>query len=109
MDTAMALYILGIFRHYPSIVLSWGFNDLVAVENGLRFNVQGYLHNGKVEVMYDEGSDLFVVRLFSPDGSVKHVEEGIYLDNLVDVVDGLVERCANYAQRVKETCGLISK
>ncbi len=109
MDTAMALYILGIFRHYPSIVLSWGFNSPVAVENGLRFRVQGYLHRGVCEVRYDEGTDLFVVRLFNPDGSIKRTEEGIYLDNLVDVIDGLVERCADYAQRVKETYGLISK
>lgn len=109
MDTSMAIYILGIFKHYLGIILSWGFHNPVAVENGLHFSVRGYLHKGEVEILYDEGTDLFVVRLFNPDGCVKHEEEGIYLDNLVDVIDGLVERCADYAQRVKGTYGLITK
>lgn len=102
----MAKYILSIFRHYLPIIMSWGFHNAVAIENGLRFNVQGFLHKGKVEVVYDEGYDLFTVRLLNKDGSVKKVEEGVYLDCLVDVIDGMVERCENYAERVKHDYGL---
>lgn len=97
----MALYIISIFKHYLSIVLSWGFHNPVAIENGLCFNVQGYLFTGKVEVLYDEGYDLFTIRLLNADGSVKREETGVYLDCLVDVIDGMVERCENYAERVK--------
>ena len=97
----MAKYILSIFKNYISIVLSWGFHKPVAIENGIRFNVEGYLFTGKVEVLYDEGYDLFTIRLLNADGSVKREETGVYLDCLVDVIDGMVERCENYAERVK--------
>ena len=97
----MALYIISIFKNYISIVLSWGFHKPVAIENGIRFNVEGYLFTGKVEVLYDEGYDLFTIRLLNADGSVKREETGVYLDCLVDVIDGMVERCENYAERVK--------
>ena len=103
----MAQYILEIFRHYLNIVWSWGFNTPVAIENGLRFSVQGFLHKGKVEVVYDEGYDLFTVRLLNADGSTKKEEEGVYLDGLVEVIDTLVEKCPNYAQKVRKTYHLI--
>ena len=99
----MAQYIIEIFKHYLSIVWSWGFHNPVAIENGLRFSVQGFLHTGKVEVLYDEGYDLFKVRLLNPDGSTKIEEDGVYLDGLVDVIDGMVERCENYKQKVVES------
>ena len=97
----MALYIISIFKNHPSIVLSWGFHNPLAIENGIRFNVQGYLFTGKVEVLYNEGYDLFTIRLLNADGSVKREETGVYLDCLVDVIDGMIERCENYAERVK--------
>ena len=97
----LALYIISIFKNYISIVLSWGFHKPIAIENGIRFNVEGYLFTGKVEVLYDEGYDLFTIRLLNADGSVKREETGVYLDCLVDIIDGMVERCENYAERVK--------
>lgn len=98
----MAYYIISIFKHYISIVLSWGFHNPVAIENGLRFSVQGYLHTGKVEVLYDEGWDLFTVRILNPDGSTKKEIEGVYIDGLVSTIDSEVEKCHNYASRVKK-------
>lgn len=102
----MATYILTIFKHYIGIVISWGFNNPVPVENGLRFSVQGFKHTGKVEVLYDEGWDLFSVRVLNPDGSTKEKQEGIYLDGLVDCIDSLVEYCHDYEKRVRETYSL---
>lgn len=102
----MATYILTIFKHYLGIVLSWGFHNPVPVENGLRFSVQGFNHTGKVEVLYDEGWDLFSVRTLNPDGSTKEEQEGIYVDGLVDCVDRLVEYCPDYEKRVRETYSL---
>ena len=105
----MANYILQIFKFYLCTVMSWGFHRPVAIENGIRFNVQGYLHTGLVEVLYDAGYDLFTVRILNADGSVKKVVDGVYLDGLVDTIDGLVERCENYKERVAKDYGLIRR
>ncbi|MCR5463189.1 MAG: hypothetical protein K6F06_01440 [Bacteroidales bacterium] len=102
----MARYILSILRTELMIMLSWGFHSAYALENGLGFYVNGYLHKGKVEVVYDEGWDLFTVRIINRDGTVKQQEEGIYLDCLVSVIDSMVERCSDYKERVKKDYGL---
>lgn len=83
--------------------MSWGFHNPQATENGLRFQVQGFLHTGAVEVVYDEGYDLFTVRILNGDGSIKTVQDDVYLDGLVDTIDKLVEYCPNYEERVRKT------
>lgn len=85
------------------VMLSWGFNSPIAITNGLRFKVQGFKFTGVVEVVYNEGMDLFEVHL--SDG---RVEADVYADCLVDVIDGLVERTDNYEERVKKEYGLIN-
>lgn len=87
----MAAYILSIFRTQPIIVFSWGFHNAYPIRNGLRFSVNGYLHQGEVEVVYDEGADLFKVNTLNSDGSIKQQETDIYLDCLVNVIDAMVE------------------
>ena len=87
----MAKYILSIFRTQPMIVFSWGFHDAYPIHNGLRFTVNGYLHQGKVEVVYCEDADLFKVNTLNTDGSIKQQETDVYLDCLVRVIDGMVE------------------
>ena len=99
----MANYILQILRTQLGIVFSWGFHNPKAIDNGLRFKVQGFLHNGAVEVIYNEGRDLFEVRTINKNGTVKQEIEDVYFDCLVDVIDGMVERCDNYEDKVKET------
>lgn len=99
----MASYILSILRHQIMVVLSWGFRNPIAIENGLRFHVNGFRHKGKVEVVYNEGLDLFSVRILNRDGSLKEEREGIYLDELVDCIDRLVEWCPGYEKKVCET------
>jgi hypothetical protein len=109
MDTSMANYIIQIFRYFPQIVWSWGFNTPVAIPNGLRFKVQGYLHKGWVEVVYDEGYDTFTVRTLNRDGSIKKEVEDVYIDGLVSAIDGMVERCENYKKRVQKQYGFASR
>ena len=87
----MAKYILQILRTQPIVVFSWGFHNAYPISNGLRFSVNGYLHQGLVDVVYDEGADLFVVNTLNPDGSIKQQETDVYLDCLVRVIDGMVE------------------
>ena len=86
----MARYILSILRSQLIIVFSWGFHSPVAVDNGLRFLVDGRLHRGWVEVLYDEGADLFRVRTLKG-GQVCCEVADVYLDCLVRVIDGMVE------------------
>lgn len=94
---------MSILRSQTMIVLSWGFHNPVAINNGLKFRVQGYLHRGWVEVVYNEGRDLFEVKTINKDGSTKQEVEDVYFDCLVNVIDELVERCENYSEKVKET------
>ena len=82
----MAKYIMSILRNQSMIVMSWGFNSPVAINNGLKFKVQGYLHRGWVEVLYNEGRDLFEVRTIHKDGSIKDTVDDVYFDCLVDVI-----------------------
>lgn len=102
----MAEYILSILKSQIFVLLSWGFHRPVRLENGLRFQVQGFVHRGTVEVVYVEGADLFEVRTLNADGSIKQKEEDVYLDCLVNVIDGMVERCPDYQKRVNEEYGL---
>ena len=99
-DNTMAEYILQIFRAYIAIVWSWGFNCPTAIQNGLRFKVQGFKFKGVVEVVYNEGTDLFDVKLIKR-GEVIDTVEGVYLDSLVDVIDNKVEKVDNYKHRVE--------
>lgn len=94
----MAEYIMTILRSQLVVVFSWGFHRPSALPNnkGLRFQVQGFKYQGGVEVVYNEGRDLFEVSL--NDGTCI---EDVYLDNLVAVIDGLVERVDNYKKRVE--------
>lgn len=87
----MAKYILSILRTQPIVVFSWGFHNAHPIRNGLRFSVNGYLHQGDVEVIYNEGADLFVVNVLNADGTIKQQEEDVYLDCLVNVIDSMVE------------------
>ena len=83
---------------------SWGCRSFVALNDGLMWHVQGYLHNGWVKVLYNYGTDAFDVYFLNNSKKlVKKVEE-VYLDNLVDVIDWYVEKddSFDYAQRVKQ-------
>ena len=100
----MANYIYTILMSKVMVVLSWGFNSPIAIADGLRFKVQGFKFTGTVEVIYNEGMDLFEVHL--SDG---RVEADVYAESLVDVIDGLVERTNDYEERVKKEYGLINR
>ena len=98
----MAKYIYSILRCQLNIMFSWGFNTPIALENGLKFKVQGFIHKGWVVVKYNEGKDLFEVALLDKKGnSIKEVED-VYFDTLVDVIDGLVEKTDDYKKRIEQ-------
>ena len=97
-------YVLQIFKMQANTVASWGFNQPVRVSdgNGMEFSVEGFIHQGKVKVLYNAVTDAFDIYILNADGSTKVAIEEAYIDVLVDVIDRHVERCENYEQRVKE-------
>ena len=97
----MAKRIMSILRTQLMVVWSWGFNSPIAIENGLRFKVQGFKFRGIVEVTYDEGADLFNI-FFIKRNKVVEVVNGVFFDMLVEVIDSTVERTADYKERVRE-------
>ena len=99
----MAEYILQILRSQLMILCSWGPHNFKRLpgDKGLSFQVEGFKYQGKVKVVYDEGQDLFEVYLDNG-----QVEDMVYADCLVNVIDGLIERTDNYKERVETEYGI---
>ena len=95
----MAKYILSIFKTQLMVVWSWGFHQPMALENGLRFKVTGFKFRGIVDVVYNEGRDLFDVRFVKANKIVDSFD-GVYFDTLVDLIDSYVEKTTDYEKRV---------
>ena len=101
----MAKYIMSILKTQLMVVWSWGFHNPIAIEDGLRFKVQGFKFRGIVEVKYNEGSDLFDVS-FIKAGKVVKTIDGVFFDMLVETIDNYVEKTSDYEKRVKEEYSL---
>ena len=91
----LANYILSVLRTDMMVMFSWGFRKPIAIKNGLRFFVNGFKHQGWVEVVYDEGWDLFTIRLIKGGKLVKEI------DMLVNTIDNAVERTSDYSADVE--------
>lgn len=104
MNTRMAEYIMILLKSRLTIMWSWGCRSFVALNDGLMWHVQGYLHNGWVKVLYNYGTDAFDVYFLNNSKKLAKKVEEVYLDNLVDVIDWYVEKddSFDYAQRVNE-------
>lgn len=87
------------------VVWSWGFHQPIAIENGLRFKVQGYKFRGVVEVTYNEAHDLFDVKLIKANKVVKTIHD-VFFDMLVETIDYYIEKTADYEKRVREEYNL---
>ena len=95
----MAKYIMSILKTQLMIVWSWGFHNPVALENALRFRVNGFKFRGVVDVVYNEGRDLFDVSFIKSNKVVKSID-GVFFDMLVDTIDDYVEKTSDYEKRV---------
>ena len=95
----MAEYIMTILHSQLMVVFSWGFHRPTALPDnrGLAFQVEGFKYTGTVKVIYNEGVDLFEIYLDNGQN-----EKDVYLDQLVNVIDGMVERCDNYDKRISD-------
>lgn len=103
--------ILGTTPH--PIIMSWGVECVRCNEwegcATLKIKVNGFLHKGWVYISYDEGTDLYDISLLSMDKKeVVKMEEGVYFDQLGELIDRCVERgdlsIDEYARRVEEEC-----
>ena len=60
-----------------------------------------------VQIVLDEGKDLFEVHLIPDSEGEKNVIEDVYFDMLVSVIDENVEKTDNYEKRISEEYGTI--
>ena len=77
------------------------------VKGGLEFHVQGFKHTGMVQIILDEGKDLFEIHLIPDSEGEKNVIEDVYLDMLVSVMDRNIEKTDDYEKRISDTYDII--
>ncbi len=84
--------------YYSATFCSWGVSERIATwydnKPSLEIKVQGMLHKGSVLVSYNEGVDVFEVRLLNPQRVVVKTLEQVFADELGTRIDELVERPA---------------
>lgn len=97
-----ASIIMGILMRQRMKVWSWGMHKASGYENGLEFYVQGFKFIGMVRISYNQGTDLWNID-FAKNGKITKTIEGIYSEDLVDVIDREVEYTgATYKNDVKQ-------
>ena len=78
-----------------------------AIEGEMKFHVQGFRHTGMVQVILDEGKDLFEIHLIPDSEGERKIIEDVYFDMLVSVIDKNVEKTDDYEKRISEEYGII--
>ena len=108
-DLELAKYIWSILKSNLPVLMSWGveIETVKVITCGLEFRVNGFKHTGKVQIVLNEGADLFEVCLIGEDGEIRDKREDIYFDMLVSVVDELVEKTDDYEKRISDTYNII--
>lgn len=108
-DYDMSKYIYRILLTEPTILMSWGFSSPILIKQGLKFSVNGFILQGQVQIIYNEGADLFDLTFLTEDNQIRNTLTGIYIDELVDTIDRHVERVDNYNARVNQEYGFDNK
>jgi hypothetical protein len=110
-NVRLAKYIWTILTSQPIILMSWGIDPktVKTIELGLEFRVDGFKHAGLVRVTLNEAEDLFCVTLIDDNGTTVDTIQSVFCDNLVDVIDGAVEKTDNYEKSICEEYGIITE
>ena len=89
--------LMDFFNAHNQIVWSWGAHDFKNFENKcLRFTVQGRHHTGRVYIFL-HALDVFEIYLTDAKDKIKgEVIEGIYIDELINVLDKKIEWIEEY-------------
>ena len=107
-DFKMAEYIMKILSLRKITLMAWGFHSPKVITDGLQFKVNGFLHQGLVQVIYQHGLDLFKIRLVINENElVKEITE-VYFDEITDVIDQNVEMVEDYKDRVKQEYSILN-
>ena len=101
--------VVGNRYEYGQTCKSWpGISCAVrAIEREMKFHVQGFRHTGMVQVILDEGKDLFEIHLIPDSEGERKIIEDVYFDMLVSVIDENVEKTDDYEKRISEEHGII--
>ena len=97
----MTRYILNRLAREKWIVFSWGFNSPVAINNGLQFNVNGFIFTGIIQVIYNEETDLFDLKFIKRNEALIPIPN-VSINELIKVLDDLIEKVDNYEEKVKQ-------
>ena len=108
-DLKLAGYIWSILKTQPVIVMSWGgdMDTIKPVKGGLEFHVQRFKHTGMVQIILDEGKDLFEIHLIPDSEGERKIIEDVYFDMLVSIIDENVEKTDDYEKRISDTYDII--
>ena len=109
-DLKLAGYIWSILKTQPVIVMSWGvdMDTIKPVKGGLEFHVQGFKHTGMVQIILDEGKDMFEIHLIPDSEGESKIIEDLYFDMLVSIIDENVEKTDDYKKSNSETYDIIN-
>lgn len=110
-DLELAKYIWSILKTQITIFMSWGVEpkSMKVIDGGLEFECNGFKHTGKVQIVLDEGKDLFEVHLISENGEKVKTIEDVFLDKLISVVDENIEKTEDYKKRICREYGITEK
>ena len=101
-DLKLAGYIWSILKTQPVIVMSWGVDmDTIKPVKG------GFKHTGMVQIILDEGKDLFEIHLIPDSEGERKIIEDVYFDMLVSIIDENVEKTDDYEKRISDTYDII--
>ncbi len=78
-----------------------------AIEREMKFHVQGFKHTGMVQIILDEGKDLFEIHLIPDSEGERKIIEDVYFDMLVSIIDENVEKTDDYEKRISDTYDII--
>ena len=108
-DLKLAGYIWSILKTQPVIVMSWGvdMDTIKPVKGGLEFHVQRFKHTGMVQIILDEGKDLFEIHLIPDSEGERKIIEDVYFDMLVSIIDENVEKTDASEKRISDTYDII--
>ena len=108
-DLELAKYIWSILKSNLPVLMSWEveIETVKIIKCGIEFKVNGFKHTGKVQIVLNEGRDLFEVYQIAENEEIKDKREDIYFDTLVSEVDDLVEKTDDYDKRISDTYNII--
>lgn len=92
--------IMDLMNQQPNIVMSWGTHKAAIIEDGIKFNVQGFKFEGEVKIAFDylrsyhSGGIYFKVYIGD------NLSTGVEASELIKFIDEQVELVDNYEEAV---------